>query len=250
MRIYMFIIMCLLLGYSANVSAITIEKYEGAEAAGGESLVPSGTGEVVGEATATAIAGATETAAAVGRSIARSLFSRQEATGAGNTSETGAAASESTASESNPHVFAGGYVFGPGFASALSAAIAYFLTARFIRIIIYLTYAFSLPKFRQAHLLQAANLAIISFFYLPLIWVSSPKAVVSLASAGIIAELSSRYLVGLYMRMTQKKIYKKGEEGWYVPGVNIEHLMERTGLFVILVIGEVCTSSGRRTHHV
>ncbi|KAG8998575.1 hypothetical protein FRB94_001407 [Tulasnella sp. JGI-2019a] len=223
MRIYMFIIMCLLLGYSANVSAIKIEK--------------------AGEAATAAAAGAvTEIVKLAGRS----LLGRQEATtsssgesapvaSSGGPSETGTVGE--TPAESQ-HTFAGGYTFGEGFASALSAAAAYFLVARLIRILIYLTYGYSLPRFRQAHFLQAACLAIISCIYLPLIWVANPTVVVTLASLGIFAELSSRYFVGLYIRLTHRRVAKKGQTGWYVPALNIEHSMERTGLFVILVIGE------------
>ncbi|KAG9036713.1 hypothetical protein FRB95_008044 [Tulasnella sp. JGI-2019a] len=224
MRIYTFIIMCLLLGYSANVSAIKIEK------AGG----------VATEAAAGAV---TEIVKLAGRA----LLGRQEETTTSSSGESAPVASSGGPSETgtvgetpaeSQHTFAGGYTFGEGFASALSAAAAYFLVARFIRILIYLTYGYSLPRFRQAHFLQAACLAIISCIYLPLIWVANPTVVVTLASLGIFAELSSRYFVGFYIRLTHKRVAKKGQSGWYVPALNIEHSMERTGLFVILVIGE------------
>ncbi|KAG8879349.1 hypothetical protein FRB97_001734 [Tulasnella sp. 331] len=215
MRIYLFVIMCLLLGYSANVSAIKIERAEGASS---------------DDTTTSAVA-------AVATMVGRSLFSRQDApttSSPGGAPETGT--TDATPAESK--TFAGGYVFGEGFDSALSAAAGYFLVARFTRILLYMIYGYILPKFRRAHYLQAAAVAAICCVYLPLIWVTDPGTVAGLASAGILVELSGRYIVGLYTVFTQKSVVKRGRDGWYVPAINIEHSMERTGLFVILVIGE------------
>ncbi|KAG8867616.1 hypothetical protein FRB98_004084, partial [Tulasnella sp. 332] len=215
MRIYMFVIMCLLLGYSANVSAIKIERAEGASS----------------DDTTTSAVGA------VASMVARSLFSRQEDT----TTSSPGGAPETGTTDSTPAgstTFAGGYVFGDGYASAVSAAAGYFLVARLIRILLYLIYGYTLPRFRRAHFLQAASVVAICCLYLPLIWVSTPSVIVGLASAGIFAELSSRYIVGLYTIFMQKRVIKKGKKGGYIPALNIEHSMERTGLFVILVIGE------------
>ncbi|KAG8876147.1 hypothetical protein FRB97_004423 [Tulasnella sp. 331] len=209
MRTYTFFIMCLLLGYSANATSIKIEK----------------PGETSSDGSATV------TARSIATLFVRSLFSRQDDTTVSSGEATGT-------TDVAPNTFDGGYAFTEGFQSALPAAIGFFLSAKLIRIFFFLIYGYVLPKFRRAHYLQAAAVAFNACIYLPLIWVTSPSWVVGLFSAGIITELSNRYVVGLYTIFIQKQRFKSGKDSWYVPALNIEHAMERMGLFVLLVIGE------------
>ncbi|KAG8844658.1 hypothetical protein FRB96_002976 [Tulasnella sp. 330] len=183
MRTYTFFIMCLLLGYSANATSIKIEK----------------PGETSSDGSATV------TARSIATLFVRSLFSRQDDTTVSSGEATGT-------TDVAPNTFDGGYAFTEGFQSALPAAIGFFLSAKLIRIFFFLIYGYVLPKFRRAHYLQAAAVAFNACIYLPLIWVTSPSWVVGLFSAGIITELSNRYVVGLYTIFIQKQRFKSGKD--------------------------------------
>lgn len=78
---------------------------------------------------------------------------------------------------------------------------------------------------------------VISAIYIPLIFVTSPVAIVVLVVVGIVTELASRYVLGAAMQWAHGRGKHAGEK-MFIPALSIEHLMERMAAFTILIVGE------------
>ncbi|CAE6481996.1 unnamed protein product [Rhizoctonia solani] len=154
---------------------------------------------------------------------------------------------------------------------ALVTATAFFLVAKFSRVALLLWYAVALPLFRPTFILQVAFQMFNFFIYLPLLFVRSPAAIIALASLGMATDYLLRYLAGIPLILNNKIIkkllkhatpedlearskdvdptvgvcaYEKSRERLapYIPATNIEHFIERTAAFVVIVLGEVVLS--------
>ncbi|CAE6458086.1 hypothetical protein ACGC1H_006833 [Rhizoctonia solani] len=154
---------------------------------------------------------------------------------------------------------------------ALVTATAFFLVAKFSRVALLIWYAIALPLFRSTFILQIAYQMFNFFIYLPLLFVRSPAAIITLASLGMATDYLLRYLGGIPLMLNNKltkKIlkrvtpedlearskdvdptvgacaYEKSREriAPYIPATNIEHFIERTAAFVVIVLGEVVLS--------
>ncbi|ELU38088.1 LtrA domain-containing protein [Rhizoctonia solani AG-1 IA] len=154
---------------------------------------------------------------------------------------------------------------------ALVTATAFFLVAKFSRVAFLIWYAIALPMFRSSFLLQIAYQMLNFFVYLPLLVVRSPAAIITLASLGMGTDYLLRYFVGIPIvlnnKLTKKILsrfthedleahhkgidptsnacaYEKSREQLapYIPATNIEHFIERTAAFVVIVLGEVVLS--------
>ncbi|CCO36216.1 hypothetical protein RSOLAG1IB_08478 [Rhizoctonia solani AG-1 IB] len=154
---------------------------------------------------------------------------------------------------------------------ALVTATAFFLVAKFSRVALLIWYAIALPLFRSSFLLQIAYQMLNFFVYLPLLFVRSPAAIITLASVGMGTDYLLRYLAGIPLilnnKLTKKILsrmkhedveahhshvdptvnicaYEKSREQLapYIPATNIEHFIERTAAFVVIVLGEVVLS--------
>ncbi|KAF8748993.1 Bacterial low temperature requirement A protein (LtrA) [Rhizoctonia solani] len=155
---------------------------------------------------------------------------------------------------------------------ALVTATAFFLVAKFSRVAFLIWYAIALPMFRSSFLLQIAYQMLNFFVYLPLLVVRSPAAIITLASLGMGTDYLLRYFVGIpivlnnkltkkilsrfthedleahHKALTQRQsnacAYEKSREQLapYIPATNIEHFIERTAAFVVIVLGEVVLS--------
>ncbi|CUA75353.1 hypothetical protein RSOLAG22IIIB_05858 [Rhizoctonia solani] len=155
---------------------------------------------------------------------------------------------------------------------ALVTATAFFLVAKFSRVALLLWYAVALPLFRPTFILQVAFQMFNFFIYLPLLlFVRSPAAIIALASLGMATDYLLRYLGGIPIMLNNKIIkkllkratpedlearskdvdptvgvcaYEKSRERLapYIPATNIEHFIERTAAFVVIVLGEVVLS--------
>ncbi|KAG8829742.1 hypothetical protein FRC17_006134 [Serendipita sp. 399] len=152
--------------------------------------------------------------------------------------------------------------------AALVTATVYFLLAKAFRILFFVMYAAALPNFRIALIFQCVNQVIGFLLYLPLLFVHNKKAIVILASLGMAWEILMRYTIGIYRislgnlpdRFKYKAPDSKGNQtndpssvdnvpraeeeeggmlGSYVPALNIEHFLERTAAFVVIVLGEM-----------
>ncbi|KAG8711188.1 hypothetical protein FRC11_003430 [Ceratobasidium sp. 423] len=154
---------------------------------------------------------------------------------------------------------------------ALVTATAFFLVAKFTRVAFLIWYAIALPLFRSSFLLQIGYQMLNFFVYFPLLFVRSPPAIITLASLGMATDYLLRYLLGIPLifnnKMTKRILkrithedlearskdvdptvnvcaYEKTREKLapYIPATNIEHFIERTAAFVVIVLGEVVLS--------
>ncbi|KAF8672052.1 Bacterial low temperature requirement A protein (LtrA) [Rhizoctonia solani] len=137
---------------------------------------------------------------------------------------------------------------------ALVTATAFFLVAKFSRVAFLIWYAIALPMFRSSFLLQIAYQMLNFFVYLPLLVVRSPAAIITLASLGMGTDYLLRYFVGIPIvlnnKLTKKILSRFTHEDLeaHHKGIdptattNIEHFIERTAAFVVIVLGEVVLS--------
>ncbi|KAG8858347.1 hypothetical protein FRB91_009932 [Serendipita sp. 411] len=219
--------MALLLGYTANASAITLF-YKGSE---GETTVPT--------------------------------------TEASPASEAGGHLLAAVAAE------AGSAIVGHRDAALVTATV-FFLIAKAFRILFFVMYAAALPRFRVSLLFQCTNQVIGFFLYFPLLFVHNKKVIVVLASLGMAQEILMRYTIVVYkisldnlvperlkskpadsqdrpiedpssLDVSTKNVPSTEENeggilGSYIPALNIEHFLERTAAFVVIVLGEMVLS--------
>ncbi|KAK4699824.1 hypothetical protein P7C70_g6432, partial [Phenoliferia sp. Uapishka_3] len=213
----------LLLGYSSNAAAINIE-------------CPTEATEVI------------ETAVR--------LLRRATEEGEGQTGTEG--------TESHLTLLPGGCELNDGWRKNVRAAVAFFLVAKLLRIAQCALYGYYLPRFRKAHLVRAGSLVIGSAFYLPLLGVKRPIDFLVLPIIAITLELSAAFTVPLSVKALaairklvwrpsafqalplasksnsfSEKKEQKDEPGQLTPALNLEHMIERNALFVVLVLGEM-----------
>ncbi|CUA75340.1 hypothetical protein RSOLAG22IIIB_05843 [Rhizoctonia solani] len=119
---------------------------------------------------------------------------------------------------------------------ALVTATAFFLVAKLSRVALLIWYSIALPLFRPTFIMQVMFQMFNFFICLPLLVVRSPAAIITLASLGIATD----YL----LRRVHICAYEKSREkiAPYIPATNIEHFIERTAAFVVIVLGEVVLS--------
>ncbi|ORY30203.1 bacterial low temperature requirement A protein-domain-containing protein [Naematelia encephala] len=138
--------------------------------------------------------------------------------------------------------------------TAVRAAAAYWLIVKLSRVVVLLYYAYYLPLFRRAQIMMALAVLLPMFLYLPLIWVTSRHAQIILASLGIAVDLIRVDLFVHYIRGrilqwrhgdhdTQAKkiaLHKMPDlPNMRIPAMNIEHAIERSSAFVVIVLGEL-----------
>ncbi|PWN43216.1 hypothetical protein IE81DRAFT_346811 [Ceraceosorus guamensis] len=238
-RVYILLIMILLSGYAANATGVKIEPYHGAEAGHGESATggeashdgqSEGSGVVI-EAPGSAGGDGGET-----HSVERRVV--DFAVRGGITLLARAGGGEGPELEVVRQIGNSQYWFAEGYHKALQAAIGFYLVAKLFRLALLFVYGLLLPRFRKAMWLNTISLVFIAFIYLPLMFVTSPRLILGFSCAGVVAELSSRYVVAAALQMAHGKAKHAGKKT-FIPALSLEHLMERMTLFVILVTGEI-----------
>ncbi|KAG9102267.1 hypothetical protein FS749_009607 [Ceratobasidium sp. UAMH 11750] len=154
---------------------------------------------------------------------------------------------------------------------ALVTATAFFLVGKFSRVVLLIWYTIALPLFRSSFLLQITYQMLNLFIYLPLLFVRSPPAIITLAVVGLATDYILRYFVGVpivtinkvlkkYQKYGRREDQEKASEGVdptlgvcayeqsrekissYIPATNIGHFIERTAAFVDIVLGELVLS--------
>ncbi|CAG7847789.1 SubName: Full=Uncharacterized protein {ECO:0000313/EMBL:CCA71182.1} [Serendipita indica DSM 11827] len=165
---------------------------------------------------------------------------------------------------------------------AIVAATVFYLLGRALRIAFLLMYAVTLPRFRTALLFASLHQIIGWLIYFPLLFVRSKTAVIVLASLGMAWDILARYLIGLNKVLGKQRKLADAEKGaamyqqnadpstltqedtgpnvvvqtchnafdkergdsmkGSVPALNIEHFLERTAAFVVIVLGEMVLS--------
>lgn len=213
-RFYLLINMILLVGYTANASAIVIHKKH-AEAVIDPFAAPTST-----------------TAAVHGRALpdlanmAMSIFAKR--------GEHLASTEEVVLVRQIGHT---GFWFAEGWHAAVASAIGFYLVAKLCRLLLYFLYGLLLPKFRKALWANMISLIVISLIYLPVMFITRPGYIVLLIGFGLVVELSSRYIVAGVMQYLHGYAKQKGRKT-YMPAYSLPHLMERMTQFTLLVVGE------------
>ncbi|RSH92466.1 hypothetical protein EHS25_008882 [Saitozyma podzolica] len=147
---------------------------------------------------------------------------------------------------------------------AVQAATAFWLVIKLTRVIVLFFYAWRLPPFRTSQILGGLAVLLPMFVYLPLIWVTNRTAQIVIASLGIAVDimrldLIAYNLMGRWHLRRQAKEWAKSQpvgpaehrpgvkwhnmpsmpEGFRIPAMNIEHAIERSSAFVVIVLGEL-----------
>ncbi|PWN32443.1 uncharacterized protein FA14DRAFT_111934, partial [Meira miltonrushii] len=214
-RIYTLLIMVLLVGYAANVTGIHIEKEIGHTGTGLNDGLESTTAEAHRRAWMTAV-----------ETIGSSVMKRGSSGGG-----------EEAPLKLVEQIGNSPYWFAEGWHAAIASAIGFYLVAKGCRLALYFIYGILLPKFRKVLWLNALALFIIACIYLPIMFLDYPGAIVILIAVGVVSELTIRYFVAGILQVMHGRSKHKGHKT-YIPAYSLPHLMERTTLFVILVIGE------------
>ncbi|MCO5588070.1 hypothetical protein L7F22_042025 [Adiantum nelumboides] len=214
-RIYTLLIMVLLVGYAANVTGIHIEKEIGETGAAMGEALESTSSEAHRRAWMTAV-----------ETIGASVMKRSSSGGG-----------EEAPLKLVEQIGNTPYWFADGWHTAIASAIGFYLVAKGCRLALYFIYGMLLPKFRKALWLNALALLIISCIYLPIMFLDYPGVIVILIAAGVVSELTIRYLVAGILQVMHGRSKHRGHKT-YIPAYSLPHMMERTTLFVILVIGE------------
>ncbi|CAE6445077.1 unnamed protein product [Rhizoctonia solani] len=128
----------------------------------------------------------------------------------------------------------------------------FFLFAKFIRVALLIWCAIALPLFRSTFILQIAYQIFNFFFYLPLLFVRSPAAIITLASLG----MSTQVIKMILKRVTPEDLEARSKDvvgacayetsreriAPYITATHIKHLIGRTAAFVVIVLGQVVPS--------
>ena len=117
----------------------------------------------------------------------------------------------------------------------LQWAVAFFLLARLLRLALTLGYAWFLPKFRAAHLVQAANILVPCLCFLPLFAIRSVSTAMAVFIVGVVCEIAGKYLAALVISW----IKARNPENVFVPAQEIGHAIEKTSAFFVLMCGEI-----------
>jgi hypothetical protein len=117
----------------------------------------------------------------------------------------------------------------------LEWAVAFFLLAKLLRLALMFGYAWRLPKFRAAHLVQAVTTLIPCLCFLPLFGVRTVGAAVTVFTVGVVFEIVGKYLGALAITSIKTRDPKR----IFVPAQEIGHAIEKTSAFFVLVCGEI-----------
>ncbi|EJD45797.1 hypothetical protein AURDEDRAFT_184694 [Auricularia subglabra TFB-10046 SS5] len=172
---------------------------------------------------------------------------------------------------SEPHVVATTLARRAGHASggrdhALVAAVAFFIVGRGVRLPLQLIYAFKLPQFAATFISQSILHFVIIALCFPLLWVTNVRTIIILAAFSMAMDLVGRFIPTLLVFAQRdlivaklrrrpdllEKFKEKSKDEFdiarpyfssrYIPAINIEHHIERTVSFVIIVFGELVIS--------
>jgi hypothetical protein len=118
---------------------------------------------------------------------------------------------------------------------ALEWAVAFFLMAKLLRLVLSLGYAWWLPRFRAAHAVQAIALLAPCICFLPLFIVRTVPAAVTIFTVGVVCEILGKYAAALII----SSVKARDPAHVFVPAQEIGHAIEKTSAFFVLVCGEI-----------
>lgn len=124
--------------------------------------------------------------------------------------------------------------------TAVRSAVAFYLVAKGIRLLLYIEYAHALPAFRKPLLASGAALFLNAIvFYFPLIFIHNTAAIIALPTLAIVFDVFARFGLGLAGKFqTQRRMRKSKDSTALYPAFNLEHLIERTTQLVVVILGE------------
>ena len=114
---------------------------------------------------------------------------------------------------------------------SLEWAVAFLLVAKLLRLVLILEYAWLLPKFRAAHLMQAITIRAPCLCFLPLFGVRLVSTAVIVCTGGVVLEIVGKYLVALAITW----IKGQNPKTVIISAQEIGHAIEKTVAFFILV---------------
>lgn len=136
-----------------------------------------------------------------------------------------------------------GYWLVSGYQHAIHAAIAFYLVLRLCRVLSFAYYGLMLPNFRPSMWMHAAVAAVISVIYIPIMFYWSPALIVSLGFVGMILEMLNPFIVISLLKYVHQLSKRWNKRSLFIPALSLEHAMERTIQFVIVVVGEMIINS-------
>lgn len=135
-----------------------------------------------------------------------------------------------------------GYWFAEGYHHAIAAAIGFYLVCKLLKLALLFVYGLLLPKFRKALWLEMIPTLLLACIYVPLTLLFDPVLVIILLAAGIGLDILSKYAISLLLQKVHGRTKRSGKSS-FIPAQSVEHLAERTVLFVVLVLGESILNS-------
>lgn len=124
-----------------------------------------------------------------------------------------------------------------------------YLIAKGVRLASFLEYAWALPRFRIPLLLSAGALLLNAIIYLPATFVDNHTVLYILPAVAILLEIASRYGLAMLGRLHHDNSrFASTNSSICIPAINVEHLIERTLQFVVIVFGEVVINASYLAH--
>lgn len=136
------------------------------------------------------------------------------------------------------------YYFADGYLYAITAAAAFYLLSKVIKLLMLFVCGLYLPKFRRPLWLRMVPVVLLAAIYVPIPAVPVYQAgwITLLLSLGVGLDILSRYFIS-YATQWWHGHSKRAKRQFYIPADSIEHTQERTILFVLLFAGEAVLSS-------
>lgn len=121
-----------------------------------------------------------------------------------------------------------GYWFAEGYHRAVYSSIAFYLSAKVLKLLVHFVYGLMLPKFRTALWVEMVPIFLLACTYLPLAFVYNPGWICGIIVAGIIIDLFSKYLINGFLQRVHRYYKRKGKP-IFIPAQSVEHIAEGTG---------------------
>lgn len=134
--------------------------------------------------------------------------------------------------------------FAEGYLLAITSAAAFYLLSKTIKLGTLFVYGLCLPKFRRPLWLRMVPVVCLAAIYVPIpaVPVFQPGWLTLLLCLGVGLDIISRYFVS-YLTQWWHGRSKREKKQFYIPATSVEHLQERTVLYVLLFAGEAVLSS-------
>ena len=117
----------------------------------------------------------------------------------------------------------------------LDWAVAFILVAKLLQLVLILGYAWLLPEFRAAHLVQSVTILVPCLRLLPFFSVWSVSTAMVVFIVGVVLEIVGKYLAALAISW----IKPRNPQTVIVPAQEIGHAIEKIVAFFVLICGEI-----------